>query len=314
MAKKVKSVEVVAYKPSRHRWLLQAVGFVLVAGVLIGSVVQGRRYAEAKLIGSDVMPRIVLKRPPAWMSADLLARIEQSVSPISPRSSLDHDLLVEITQILRAEPWVKQVNQVRRVYGEQPGNIIEIDCEFRSPVALVEDGGYFWIVDSDGVKLPERYTPAELAEVAMGTGSTPKLRVITGVAAAAPQAGETWSGEDLRAGIELVNLLHGRGYADEVATIDISNYAGRRDKQSAQIILHTLREAEIRWGRPVTATKDFFVEVSTEKKLEHLQTIHTYLSKADVQKKTRYPWYDIRRERILVDAGADAEQATLDQN
>jgi hypothetical protein len=310
MAKRVKSVEVPAKQP-RSKWLLHAVGVVLLAGVVGASIFQGRRYAEAKLLDADRTPQIVLKDAPAWMNDDLKARLRQIATPVSSRSALNHDVLVDISEILRGEPWVKKVKQVRRIYGQRPGDTIEVECDYRQPVALVEDGGYFWMVDADGVKLPERYAKGELARVALAD-ERPKLRVITGVAANAPQAGESWTGPDLRAGIELISLLQTRRFATDVAAVDVTNFAGRHDPQQAQIVLHTLKDFEIRWGRPVSGAKDFFVEVSVDKKLEHLETIANYLAKADGTKTIRYPWYDVRREKILVDAGAESRQATLE--
>jgi hypothetical protein len=310
MAKRVKSVEITPARV-RSRYLMQAVGLILLGGLLTASIFQGRRYAEARLLSAEQLPRVELKHVPAWMNADLQARIRQLATPVAPRSALDHDLLVDITHILQSEPWVKQVHQVRRLSQKSPGDTIEVHCDYRAPVALVEEEGYFWMVDIDGVKLPERYARGELASVAMDA-RMPRLRVITGVAADAPQAGEPWTGDDLRAGIELVRLLHDRPYAADVATIDVSNFAGRRNPQSAQIVLHTLSETEIRWGRPATGAKDFFVEVTPEQKLEHIQTIFDYLTRPDTGRRVRYPWYDIRREKILVDAGAENRHATLE--
>ena len=62
-------------------------------------------------------------------------------------------LLVAAAGKLQANPWVRDVHFVRRVFGERPGDTLEIDCEFRAPIALVQWGDYYWLVDGDGMTL-----------------------------------------------------------------------------------------------------------------------------------------------------------------
>jgi len=317
MAKKVKSVEVRASTrwAGRNRWLLHAAGAIAVGATLVGSVVQGRRYAEAHVLAGGPTPTVVFRDVPAWMNSELLDRLTQTVTPVSARSSLDHELLVETAQILAADPWVRRVVQVRRRSERASGDTIEVACEFRTPVALVEGEGTYWMVDADGVKLPERFGRDELSRVALAGPGALKLRVVTGVESVPPQAGEVWPGEDLRAGLDLVRLLHDKPYAADVATVDVRNFGTRLSRTAPQVVMHTLDGVELRWGRPVNAS-DFFVEASVPTKLATLQKVFHYRTgvgaSADGRRRAAYPWYDLRFDEPVVPKDRSGqEQATL---
>ena len=57
------------------------------------------------------------------------------------------------------------MKSVRRAYSQKPGDTIEIDCDYRVPLALVHWKEYYWLVDSEGVKLPEQFTQKQLPQV-----------------------------------------------------------------------------------------------------------------------------------------------------
>src|SRR5205085_11418901 len=110
-------------------------------------------------------PSVVLKDRPIWVGDFLAEQIARSVRPIGAHSALDHQLLVDITHQLATNPWIKTVRQVRRSYVKAPGDTVEIDCEYRAPVALVRWKDFFWLVDGEGVKLPEQFTIEQLSRI-----------------------------------------------------------------------------------------------------------------------------------------------------
>ncbi len=299
MAKKVKSVEI--SKTSRSpRWKyalhgLAAISFATIVGMGIN---YSRDYADRSVLTPTSAIAVQLVNPPTWMNEELRQRIVQIATPVTAKSSLDHDQVKEIAQILSAEPWVKKVNQIRRVYGKQPGDTLEVDCDFRAPVALVQDQGWFWMVDADGVKLPERFTKEELSKVAIGRGLEKiQLRVVTGVHDAAPQAGEKWNGRDLEAGIELARLFFNKPYMNDVAMIDVSGVdpinpqaAGAKN----EVVLHTRYNTQIRWGSAIPKS-GFSVEVSAAQKLATLEQLWNDYQRLDAGK----PWIEIRYDRVV---------------
>src|SRR4030095_1577776 len=126
-------------------------------------------------------PRVVLMNRPAWMSDLLAEEIVRAAKPVGAHSAFDHAVLVDIDRILRASPWIKKVRQIRRVYEQRPGDTIEIDCDYRAPVALVQWKDYFWLVDGEGVQLPAQFTVDQLPRVVFGANHKMNIRIIAGV-------------------------------------------------------------------------------------------------------------------------------------
>ncbi len=311
MAKKVKSVEIT--KPTgRPRWkyFLHAAATVLFLTALALGVRMSRDFADRTVLRPATPANITLVNPPAWMNDELRQRIIQIATPVTAKSSLDHDQVKEIAEILAAEPWVKKVNRVRRTFGKAPGDTLEVDCDFRAPVALVQDDGWFWMVDAEGVKLPERFAKEELSKVAIGRGLEKiQLRVVTGVHSAAPQAGEKWTGRDLEAGIELAKLFFDKPYMNDVAAIDVSSVdplhpdvAGAKN----EVVLHTRYNTQIRWGSPIRQN-GFSVEVSSAQKLATLERLWHDYQRLDAGK----PWIEIRYDRVVY---PEAESSTANSN
>src|SRR6185436_16239276 len=90
-----------------------------------------RGYVDKKVAFPTEPPRVVLKNRPPWMTDFLAEQIIRSARPAGTRSAFDQKLLVETATLLKANPWIHEVRQVRRVYGQKPGDTIEIDCAYR---------------------------------------------------------------------------------------------------------------------------------------------------------------------------------------
>jgi len=251
---------------------------------------------------------VVLKNRPIWMSDFLADTIATSVRPDVARSPLDHKLLVEAVDALQSNPWIKTVNQVRRAYDRAPGDTIEVDCEYRAPVALVKHDGLFTFVDEAGTILPDRFTADQLSRLIYGSQGKTEIRIIDGVKQRPTSAGQHWPGDDLTAGLELVRLLAHQPFADEILKVDVSNYHGRQDPAAAHIVLVTKYLTEIRWGRNPSAT-DKFVEAAPEVKLAHMAEIFRQFKQIDAHQ----PWLDLRFDHVIYPM-RDSVSAHVDQN
>jgi hypothetical protein len=119
------------------------------------------------------------------------------------------------------------------------------------------------------------------------------IRIIDGVHNPPVQSGQKWPGGDLAAGLEMVKLLYGQTYAEDIVKVDVSNFAGRLDLKEPQLVLGTKYDTQIRWGRPVNS-KDFFVEIPTARKLDLLRRVYEQYGRAD----GRQQWIDIRFDKI----------------
>jgi hypothetical protein len=259
-----------------------------VAGIVLLRDLVERRYAWPA-----TAPRVTLADRPAWMSNALAEQIIDTARVVGVHSVFDQQILVQTANALEQNPWISKVRQIRRVYGDSPGDTLEVDCVYRIPTALVKWNDYYWLVDGDGYKLPAQYTRQQLSRAMIGLDGKLSLRVIQGITHAPVHSGKLWPGDDLLAGLELVKLLAGKPFAEDVPVVDVSNFAGRRDLQAAQIVLLTRYGTQIRWGRPPSA-KDYFIEVSTSQKLQSLSDIYQQMHRVDGGQ----PWIDLRFDQV----------------
>jgi hypothetical protein len=290
-----------------RRAILHAVVVVLLVGGLAWLVASLRTTVAETAAKGAPPPRVVFANRPAWMT-DLVARnLAEQFRPAYAPSVFDRESLVAMNRKLKANPWVSKVRQVRRVFGESAGDTIEVDCEFRAPLALVRDrdGDGYWFVDSKGYKLPERFTEQELSHLIYADGKV-NLRVIEGVRNPAPrQAGQLWPGDDLAAGLELAAKLNGQSYAEDVLRVNVTNYGGRVDAREAHLVLVTrlrVKDADgqaafsrILWGRAWGAS-DAFIEVKPERKLQAMASTVQRYGRVDANAA----WIDIRFDEIYV--------------
>ncbi|HEY7117431.1 MAG TPA: hypothetical protein VH475_12650 [Tepidisphaeraceae bacterium] len=294
----------------RHpvRSFLKSVVLLTFVGLCVYGYLRARDHVVKDITFRPVPPRVVLKERPAWMSDSLANKILRVAAPDVAHSVFDHGLLVNTASLLRnhpdSAPWVRSVKSVRRTYDAAPGDVLEVDCEFRAPVALVRWEAYYWLIDGDGILLPEQYTAGDLRKV-MYDGDHVSLRIIEGVMQPPPESGQKWQGADLASGIDMVKLLHGKTYADEVERIDVANFGGRVDAREAQLVLITRYQTQVRWGRPINA-KDYFVEVAPAQKLEYMSKIMQQFGRVDAHHSA----IDLRFDRVTYpSADAQGDQA-----
>jgi hypothetical protein len=252
-----------------------------------------KQYVEKKIVYPTRPPTIVLKNRPIWMTDFLAQQIAESIRPTGITSTFDTEMLADRVKMLKGNPWIRTVRSVRREYGQTPGDTLEIDCDFRAPVALVRWGDDFWYVDAQGVKLPEKFTAAQLPRLMFGQDKHTHIRVIEGIKRPPPVAGKVWGGEDLRGGLGLACLLYGRPFTDEILKVRVENFGGRQDNRESQMVLVTKYNTEVRWGRSLDAT-DKFIEVSPERKMDYLSRVFQEFGRVDA----RQPWIDIRFDKI----------------
>jgi len=290
-----------------RRVVRHAIGAVICVAAACGGLYALKNYVEQRLVFPDAPPKVVLVNRPAWMSDFLADQIASLAKPIGTHSTFDRQMLADAARMLESSPWIREVKQVRRAYGDKPGDTIEIDCEYRAPIALVHWKDYFWLVDGEGVKLPEQFTAEQVPRIIQGRDRKMNIRVIEGVDRPPPESGQKWVGDDLAAGLDMVRLLFGRPYAEEIVKVDMENHSGRRDPREAQVVLVTKYNTEIRWGRPANA-EDYFIEVSTAQKLEYLKQIYEQFHRVDGHR----PWIDIRFDKITYPSAdpAAAEHAS----
>ena len=268
--------------------------------LLVGGMGAGYHYAdqyvEQRVAFTKQSLIVVLKNRPAWMNDFLVEQIAQIARPTAPSSAFDHKLLENTAELLSHNPWVRKVHSVRRAYTYRPGDTLEIDCEYRAPAALVKWQGFYWLVDENGVRLSERFTEQDVSNIQFGPDGHTRIRVIEGVRHGAPHfAGEQWPGEDLAAGMKMLDYLFDRPYTEQILRVDVSNLDGRVDGKAPQIVLKTRFNTQIFWGRPPSENDvDAFIEVSTARKLTYLRLAYQQFGRVDA----KHQCLDIRFDRV----------------
>lgn len=266
-------------------------------------------YVDRRLAFPDRPPKVVLANRPNWMSDFLAGEIIKTTQPIGLHSSFSRQLLIDTARSLQSNPWIKHVNQIRRVYAQSPGDTLEIDCDYRTPAALVRWGDFYWLVDSQGIKLPEQYDSQLLPKILLGLDGKTNLRIIDGVAHAPCEAGQAWPGQDLAGGLEMARLIASTDWADQIRDIDVSNYGGRRDDREAQIVLYTRFGTQLRWGRPPSEQDAFIIEASAPQKLAAIEEIYQRTKRVD----DNQPWLDLRFDRVTGPRTAQNATAQFDR-
>ena len=117
-----------------------------------------------------------------------------------------------------------------------PGTI-EIECEYRLPLVLIQVHEYFYMVDEYGVRLPGQYQ------------YQPGWLLMQGVADPPPEEGNPWPGKDIAAGLTLARMILDQPYNGQITTLLLHNYGGRSDPYSSHVELVTDRAGcRVLWG------------------------------------------------------------------
>ena len=259
-------------------------------------------YVEQDVAYSSEPPKVVLKDRPTWMSDLLAEQICEAARPPGGHSALNRDLpknaRIALQENMRTNAWIREIRQLKLVYGERPGDTLVLDCEFRAPIALVKWQDNYYLVDAEGVILPEKYSDDQISKIVFGRDGKMNIRVVEGVRSERPAfPGQHWVGDDLKAALDMIKVLYGKPFTEEIIKVEVANYEGRDDGREAQIVLYTRRNTQVRWGRPVASTD--LAEIRPAEKLRKLEQIYAQYSRIDAGE----PWIDIRFDRVTKPAG-----------
>ena len=207
-------------------------------------------------------PRIVLTDVPD----DIADQIYERLRMFADASWSQDSLCRRMTEVLEADPWVAKVIAVKRL----PDRIVQVDCEYRVPFAMVQTPTGFVLVDSTGVRLPGVYQ------------YHPSYIFIQGVAASPPPPGQAWETGSVRSGLGLIDLIDREPYSDQITAVMVHNYGGRQDRSAAQLELATDRAGgRIIWG---SAIGDEIEENTAAEKLELLRANYERYGRADANR------------------------------
>ncbi len=134
---------------------------LLLGGLGYGAWVLWNNVREQVAIGPEYQfdpQQIELPPLPAWIHSDIKAQVIRDAGWGTNLSLLDERLTVRVAQAFQLNPWVAKV---QRVSKRQPRGV-QVDLDFRRPVAMVEVAGGLLAVDAEGTVLPsDDFTAAD---------------------------------------------------------------------------------------------------------------------------------------------------------
>ncbi len=220
----------------RKRILLVAGGSALALTIVAAaSSVMGRLDRHVRSLIHDEFPdaRVNYVNLPESMQALARNDLDQSVDDLLRRPWTDDALCRAMVHRIEQVGWVRRVGFVRRT----PSGQFDIGAEYRRPFAMVQQDTVFNLVDVHGVRLPGSYR------------YDPRWSLVQGVAAQAPPPGSAWPGDDLRAGLAVLERIKIEPFAGQITAVLVDNFGGRIDVRSNHIALATDRAGgRIEWG------------------------------------------------------------------
>lgn len=210
---------------------------------LLACLVMGWCFAENKLDGYlsaklryRVTPQhVVLKDAPIWMASWLREELRSKVVSVAVGDPTDGENLNRIAKAVNKSPWVEHVNRVTRL----PQGKLLIDAAYREPVAMVESRDGYHLVTQEGIALPGLYMRNQIKAVG--------LPVLRGVGVKPFDPGHRWPGMAVHAGLDLILLLQGEPYFNEIESFDVG---GRDRSDRIRMVLHTRSGGQVIWGLP----------------------------------------------------------------
>ncbi|MEM8782422.1 MAG: hypothetical protein AAGE65_06130 [Planctomycetota bacterium] len=215
---------------------------------------------------------VTLLDAPPWVAGGKIEqRLKDDAAQRVKADPFDAQGLMDAAAVLTLDPWVAEVNQVRRT----PDGVI-VEAEYREPLAMVKARDGFHIVDTQGVRLagPAYWQALEPAG----------LPLITNVTVAPPgELGLPWEGAEIEAGVELVKLLKDEPFAPQILAYDV----GQRDPRTGKLALVLQTDGGgVVWGRPPGDAWSV-AEVSTQEKIDRLRRIaESYAGRIDMGMQT----------------------------
>jgi hypothetical protein len=245
-----------------RRLLRVGIALVLIGGITVGVAVGlevlrvGLRAGQRQMVSPDAVQ--IADKPAPPVPPAVHTRLQQDTGQGEQFDLCEPGLLKQLAGHYAAQPWVRRVVRVQRVF---PDRVI-VRLEYRRPLAFVAQGRhqYYW-VDEDGVRLPGVYSRDEVY-------GRVRQMVIGGVAEPPPEPGRPWVGADLAAGLRLVRRLGRHVARNQLDAISVANYGGRINPGESHLILLTPDNTHVLWGNAPGEEGPY--EASFELKLANL--------------------------------------------
>ncbi len=182
--------------------------------------------------------KIHINPPPKFVPVDLVGQVQRLAGWKEDLSLLDSNLTADVAEAFAAHPWVSRVVQVKKAFPAA----MDVQLEYRRPVALVEVTEGFHVVDADGILLPPRDFPSSIKT------QLPIIRNVLSNPAGVP--GTAWGDATVLAAARLAEVLEARWKKLELAAIVAPRpMSSNPDPTQMVFELVSTGGSKILWGR-----------------------------------------------------------------
>jgi hypothetical protein len=224
---------------SRRRQVVLTVAVAVFAFTAAGggalAFIRLEKHVDQTLLDQYPIPRFDFVDLPESLVALAAIDLETAIAPFRQRAWTEDELCHDLADAIGKVPWVESLSWVRR----RPQGRFEVSASYRQPLALVQNGSDFVLVDRDGVRLPGTYM------------YHPAWKLVQGISSPAPLSGKKWQAPDLAAGLEVLKTIQSEPFAAQISAVLVENFDGRKNPRGVRIELATDRAAgRIAWGSP----------------------------------------------------------------
>jgi hypothetical protein len=238
-AKSVRKKKAKTKTSSRHlpfRVIFIILGILcLLAAIAFGLVLLDRYVEKKSPIAAEFGPLELLDKPD-WFGGQLVRKVQTAAGGVS--FALDETTARTVTQNLKSLSWLYEVK------AQTTNNSVQVSAKYRRPVALIRQSKAMYYIDRDLVVLD--YLPIDTLEIVR----------IDGFSVRPPQVGQKWSADDVDAAVKLLAAIERMDeistpeapLLNEIASIDVSNFGGRKSSSKPHIILYAKDQTQVFWG------------------------------------------------------------------
>jgi hypothetical protein len=193
---------------------------------------------------------------PEWIRSDIKSEVISSASLDTSLSLLDDEITVQLAHAFALHPWVAKVVRV----GKGTGGV-DVELEYRRPVAMVEVPGGVFPIDRQAILLPnDDFTAADVKNY-------PRISDVSSEPTA--PVGTIWRDARLAGAASLAALLadHWQSLKLQRISVILPSSIGGINRQPGYTV-YTQEGTLIRWGR--APSEKPAAEMSSEDKLTTL--------------------------------------------
>lgn len=244
-------------RPPASRWALPAVCLVALGLVLTWSIQQLRDHVHQPV--EEVTIRFI--EAPQWVGESLKNHLGATAAPWLLGTSLQRMDLNNAREALLASGCFHDVLQVER----SGSTLVNVTAVFLEPNARIIDRHGALLIDHRGIPLPTGYRVHE--DTHLVTLRSPAYDRPTA-------ANDRWSGADVTAALELLELIDEYAWYDQVVEVDLSAF----DRDQSLVLVTDIR-SRIIWGSP--PGEEAGLECLAEDKIKRLSWFHEEAGRID---------------------------------